>query len=169
LKVLDKTYILTAELDEDSFIWLDGLRRAHFPPERNVLPAHLTLFHKLSPAQLVALRSSGVPGSPIPIHFDDVLLLGAGVALRVASSGLHRLRNEVRKNMAGELSRQDGQPWKPHVTVQNKAPPEHARLLHARLRREFTGRDGTATALLLWEYLGGPRRLAERIEFSDPR
>src|SRR6478736_2886397 len=48
---MDRTFILTAELDPASFDWLDGLRRVHFPPARNLLPAHLTLFHRLSPAQ----------------------------------------------------------------------------------------------------------------------
>ena len=51
------TYILTAEMDEDSFGWLDRLRRRYFPPERNFLPAHLTLFHLLSPDQVARLRS----------------------------------------------------------------------------------------------------------------
>jgi len=44
---METTYILTAEMDDDSFAWLAGLRRRHFPPERNFLPAHLTLFHRL--------------------------------------------------------------------------------------------------------------------------
>lgn len=30
------TYILTAELDPESFAWLDALRREHFLPERNL-------------------------------------------------------------------------------------------------------------------------------------
>ena len=29
---------------------LDDLRRAHYPPDRNRLPAHLTLFHHLPPS-----------------------------------------------------------------------------------------------------------------------
>jgi hypothetical protein len=47
---MDRSFILTAELDPASFAWLDWLRREHFPPERNLLPAHLTLFHRLSSA-----------------------------------------------------------------------------------------------------------------------
>jgi hypothetical protein len=49
---MEPIYILTAEMDDDSFAWLNGLRRAHFPVERNFLPAHLTVFHRLSPAQI---------------------------------------------------------------------------------------------------------------------
>jgi hypothetical protein len=36
----------------DSFAWLDGLRQPHFPVERNFLPAHLTLCHRLSSDQI---------------------------------------------------------------------------------------------------------------------
>ena len=43
--------ILTAELPPDLHRWATELRRAHFPPERNLLEAHVTLFHAL-PAQL---------------------------------------------------------------------------------------------------------------------
>ena len=37
--------VLTLLLDADTQAWLDSLRRAHFPPERNLVPAHVTLFH----------------------------------------------------------------------------------------------------------------------------
>ena len=39
--------ILTLRFDGEAFARLDDLRRAHFPPERNQIPAHLTLFHAL--------------------------------------------------------------------------------------------------------------------------
>ena len=48
--------IVSALLDPDSFAWLDGLRRAHFPAERNLLDAHLTLFHALPPSLEPELR-----------------------------------------------------------------------------------------------------------------
>ena len=48
--------IVTALIGEADFARLDGLRRAHFPPERNVLRAHLTLFHHLPPSVLEELR-----------------------------------------------------------------------------------------------------------------
>lgn len=43
-------YIVTAELPGDVLAFADGLRRAHFPPERNWLVAHATLFHALAPS-----------------------------------------------------------------------------------------------------------------------
>jgi hypothetical protein len=39
--------ILTLQMDERSQERFDRLRELHFPPERNYLSAHLTLFHKL--------------------------------------------------------------------------------------------------------------------------
>ena len=53
---METTYVLTAEMDALSFAWLDALRREYFPEERNFLSAHLTLFHKLSSAQIACVR-----------------------------------------------------------------------------------------------------------------
>src|ERR1700761_4579300 len=126
---METTYILTAEIDEGSFAWLDGLRRRHFPPERNFLPAHLTLFHRLSLAQAAGPRLLELPREPLALHFDGILFLGFGVALRARSAELEQLRSDARSKMGGEFSRQDSQPWKPHVTIQNKASSQAAREL----------------------------------------
>jgi hypothetical protein len=91
-----QTFILTAELDADSFAWLDGLRREHFPPERNLLPAHLTLFHRLSSAQTARLDALDLPADPMPVLFDALILLGFGVAVGIRCSGLDRVREAVR-------------------------------------------------------------------------
>ena len=39
--------ILTARVAEKDIKQFDRLREAHFPPDRNVLRAHLTMFHRL--------------------------------------------------------------------------------------------------------------------------
>lgn len=69
------TYILTAELDAENFFWLDDLRRKHFPPERNLLCAHLTMFHQLSPLHIERLAGVSLPSSPIKIAFSGVTFL----------------------------------------------------------------------------------------------
>lgn len=61
---METTYVLTAEMDALSFAWLDALRREYFPEERNFLSAHLTLFHKLSSAQIACVRSFVTPILP---------------------------------------------------------------------------------------------------------
>ncbi|HVL29354.1 MAG TPA: 2'-5' RNA ligase family protein, partial [Sphingomicrobium sp.] len=42
--------IVTAELAAPDLARLDGLRRLYYPPERNRLPAHLTMFRALPPS-----------------------------------------------------------------------------------------------------------------------
>jgi 2'-5' RNA ligase len=160
------TFILTAELDDDSFAWLDGLRRRHFPPERNFLSAHLTLFHKLSSTQVSSLRSLDAPAAPVKLYFDRIVFLGFGVAVHVESTELMALRKVIRATAGGELSRQDSQPWRPHVTIQNKASAKAAQELHRELEAHFERRAGTVTGILAWEYLGGPWKPLFKIPFG---
>ncbi|MET0905740.1 MAG: 2'-5' RNA ligase family protein [Tardiphaga sp.] len=157
----EPTYILTAELDPASFAWLDGLRQRHFPPARNFLSAHLTMFHRLSALQTERLVTFAFP-QPIELQFDAPMFLGAGVAYRVTSPALAQLRADIKHHMAGHLSRQDAQTWRPHVTVQNKVAADIARELHRQLTLDFDQRAGRVTGLLVWEYLGGPWRLSRR-------
>ena len=163
---MDRTFILTAELDDASFDWLDGLRRDRFPPERNLLPAHLTLFHRLSPAQAGRLGDVAPPDAPIPMLCDGVRLLGFGVAIEVACPELARLRTALRAAMGGELSRQDSQGWRPRVTIQNKVTATAARGRYDELQAGFAPRAGAVCGLLVWEYLNGPWRLDRRLPFE---
>lgn len=163
----EPTYILTAGLDADSFAWLDDLRRKHFPPERNILQAHLTLFHRLSSAQTARLADLDLPTAPLPVVFDRPVLLGFGVAIEVHSPDLEHLRTAAQNVMRGELSRQDSQAWRPHVTIQNKVTAEVALRLYGQMNNAFVRRAGTVTGLLVGEYLGGPWRAAERHHFTS--
>ncbi len=52
---LNRPLIVTAELGTD-FGWLEDLRQRHFPPERNQLRAHLTMFHAIPPSAEAELR-----------------------------------------------------------------------------------------------------------------
>ncbi|WP_213740499.1 2'-5' RNA ligase family protein [Bradyrhizobium sp. dw_411] len=160
------SYILTADLDPDSFAWLDGLRRTHFPPARNLLPAHITLFHRLSSARTGRLATSALPDGPEPILVDAPILLGFGVAIRMRSLRLELLRAEIRGAMGGEFSGQDIQPWRPHVTIQNKVTSDAAKRLYRDLGDDFEPRSGAVTGLLVWEYLGGPWKLESRLSFA---
>jgi hypothetical protein len=54
-------FIVTLKLDPATFARLGTLRRAHFPAHLNLIPAHVSLFHKLEgeverPLRLAALR-----------------------------------------------------------------------------------------------------------------
>ena len=163
---MHRTFILTAELDPENFAWLDGLRRDHFPSERNLLQAHLTLFHRLSSAQMGRLGEVRLPRDPIPLLLDDPLLLGFGVAIRVQSPELDHVRDATRLVMGREFSRQDSERWRAHVTIQNKVTSDDARRLHQQLATGFQPRAGAATALLVWEYLNGPWKPVDRLPFK---
>jgi hypothetical protein len=48
--------ILTLTFDERAFAFFEERRRRYFPPERNFIPAHLTLFHALPGEHLASIR-----------------------------------------------------------------------------------------------------------------
>jgi hypothetical protein len=50
--------ILTLGLDRASFERFEALRRAHFPPALNRVPAHVTLFHHLPGEALPRSRTN---------------------------------------------------------------------------------------------------------------
>jgi 2'-5' RNA ligase len=165
----DLPLIVTADLDPGAMTFLDELRRAHFPPERNHLSAHLTLFHHLPGAELERVRRDleEVADRPLEATLDRVLELGRGVAFGVRSPGLVALRAELAGRWADWLTPQDRGWGRPHVTVQNKVAPEVAAALHAELRAAHAPRPTRVEALRLWRYLGGPWEPLSRWRLGD--
>lgn len=150
--------IVTAEIGPSDFAWLDGLRRAHYPPERNRVPAHLTIFHALPPSAERELRGriSQAVGVPAPAAtIAGIMDLGDGVAFRVVSPGLDHVREELAQELHGLLSAQDSG-WRPHITIQNKVAPKIARQLKVSLERSFRPRALSITGLAIHRYLDGP-------------
>ena len=82
--------------------------------------------------------------------------LGGGVAYRVASDDLDRIRAELAAGFHGLLSAQDSGGWRPHVTIQNKVAPKIARELLQLLEARFEPRPLRISGLGLHRYLGGP-------------
>lgn len=151
--------ILTALMGPADFAWADGLRRAHFPPGRNRVPAHITLFHHLPPALLDELRDrvGRLTAAPPPAaRIDGVLHLGEGVAFRVASPGLFDLRDELAEAFRGMLVPQDLAAPRLHITVQNKVSATEARALHRQLSAGFQPRPLRIAGIAAWHYRGGP-------------
>lgn len=162
--------ILTLELDAASFAHFDGLRRRHFPAARNFIPAHLTLFHHLpgERAPDIAARLGDIArGAPrMTLNVTGLRFLGRGVAYTLESEALQRLRGELARDWSGALTAQDRQPFRPHVTIQNKASPDDARSLHATLSSAFTPFAACGTGLRLWRYRGGPWERAGTFPFD---
>ena len=151
--------IVTAELAPPDFAWLDALRRAHFPAERNWLGAHLTMLHALPPSAESEVRHAlaiVAAEPPPPASIEGLMDLGGGVAFRVVSVELDRLRGELASRFRGLLSAQDAGGWRPHVTIQNKVPPSAARALKGRLEADFRPRPLGISGLALQRYLDGP-------------
>ena len=151
--------IVTAEMAPRDRDWLDQLRRAHFPADRNQLPAHLTVFHALPPSSEAEVRSQLARLSceaPPRASVDGLMDLGGGVAFRIVSPDLDWLRNDLADHFHGLLSAQDAGGWRSHVTIQNKVPPKEARALKAALERDFRPRPLAISGLAVHRYLGGP-------------
>jgi 2'-5' RNA ligase len=147
-------------MDESSQEYFDRLRALHFPPERNYLNAHLTLFHQL-PGEREAeisteLREICHKHEPLTLAVTGVRSLGRGVAYELSSPQLSALRRELARSWQPWLSAQDRQGFKPHITVQNKVSPEQARSLHQELQAPFSPFEVDGLGLSLWRYLGGP-------------
>jgi 2'-5' RNA ligase len=139
--------------------WLQELRRAHYPPERNQVPAHLTLFRHLPPGVEAELsrRLSSYAAAPAPgASICGIMDLGAGTALRVDSEELEDIRHDLASALHGLLTPQDSGPWTPHVTIQNKVEPKEARRLQAALRGSFAARPLQLKGLASYRYRGGP-------------
>jgi hypothetical protein len=156
--------IVTAEIGAADLAWLDRLRRSHYPPGRNQLPAHLTIFHALPPSaegelssRLARLSSAAPPRATI----DGLMDLGGGTAFRIVSPDLDAIRDGLSHDLGGLFGAQDSGGWRPHVTIQNKVAPKVSRALIAQLEREFRPCPLAISGLGLHRYLGGPwERLA---------
>ena len=151
--------IVTATFGDADYAWLDGLRRAHFPPERNQLAAHLTLFHHLPPSSApeLARRLADATRAPRPpATIAGPMSLGRGVALRVACEDLTAIRADLADAFAPLLIPQDQAGWRAHVTIQNKVDPAIARALLAEMTAEPWPRPVVIAGLAAWWYRGGP-------------
>ena len=164
--------ILTLKMDDRSQERFDRLRELYFPPERNYLNAHLTMFHKLPgerEAEVCAdLREACRNREPFTLTVTGIRSLGRGVAYELSSPELVALRRDLAGRWGPWLGTQDRQGFKPHVTVQNKVSPETARALREELLATFSPFEVEGVGLSLWRYLGGPWEPVGTYRFGDP-
>ena len=162
--------IVTALLGAEDQAWFDGLRRAHFPPERNHLAAHLTMFHHLPPSFADELKRRLVEETrgvrPPLARVTAPFSLGKGVAFRIDSPELAAIRARLAEAFAGLLTPQDQAGWRAHVTVQNKVEPAAAKALLAELSGGFSPRSVKIAGLASWWYRGGPWEPLSRHPFA---
>jgi 2'-5' RNA ligase superfamily len=164
-KVPRAPFIVTGELPGDVLAWADGLRRAHYPPERNKLAAHVTLFHSMAPSLREELRGVlarfAAEFAPPKARIDSLMDLGTGTALLVRCPALLAVREAIAEHFHGALTAQDLHEPRLHITVQNKVDRTEARALQGALSASLTPREFAFTGLGLhlyrethWDSLG---------------
>lgn len=152
--------IVTAELGAADQAWAaEALRHRHFPPGRNRVRAHITLFRHLPPSierelrtVLAAAAAGPRPAATIAAPFS----LGGGVAIAVRSAALEAIRADLAARFERHLTPQDRATPRLHVTVQNKADAASARATLALLAETIRPRPVEIAALACWRYGGGP-------------
>lgn len=164
--------IVTALLGDADFAWADALRRAHFPAERNLVPAHVTLFHHLPPSALDEVRAlarEAAQSAAPPARLAGLMRLGGGVAFRIDSPALAVIRDGMADRLHGLLMPQDQAAWRPHLTIQNKVATRQAAALYDRLLQDFGPRPIAIAGLALWRYRDGPWEAIARHMFAGRR
>ena len=153
-------FIVTAELPPEVFAWADRLRRTHYPPERNHLSAHVTLFHAFAPSLRYELRCFlpriAAEFAAPEARVVGLMNLGRGTAIELRSEPMLAIRAQIAEHFHGALTAQDRHEPRLHVTVQNKVSQEAARALQRGLAPLLDPREFRFTALALHLYRGGP-------------
>lgn len=165
--------IVTALLPADVQAWADRLRKMHFPPHRNFLSAHVTLFHALPPGVLDEardlLRNLAAHTIAPRAFLESVMDLGGGTAFRIRSEGMMDLRARIADHFHGMLVAQDSGRPRLHVTIQNKVARPEAQQLQGVLQHDFVPREFAFAGLALYHYRGGPWEDAGRWAFRGHR
>lgn len=162
--------IMTALMDRRAVQRLDDLRQAHFPPERNMLRAHLTMFHHLpgpQAADLIAdVRDAARHEATMTARATGMMFMGRGSAVRIECLTLAAFRARLADTWHDLLVPQDRQGWRPHVTIQNKVDPKRAKALYADLSTGFVPWELKIEGVSLHWYRGGPWDHMRDVRFS---
>lgn len=166
---MPQPFIVTAALPPDIQGWAEGLRRAHYPPERNHLHAHVTLFHAFAPSLLNEpkdfLPRIAREFAPPEAQITGLMDLHTGTAIALQSEALLSLRALIAEHFHGSLTAQDLHEPRPHITIQNKVTKREARALQAVLAPTIEWRRFAFPALELHLYRGGPWDLVKAMPF----
>lgn len=162
-------FIVTAELPSEIFAWANALRRRHYPPERNHLDAHVTLFHNFAPSlreELARLLPDvAAEFAPPRARIIGLMDLGRGTAIAIRSAGMLAVREYIADRFHGALTSQDQYEPRLHITIQNKVTYREANELQRELSASLVERDFAFTGLALHIYRGGPWEAVGRWPF----
>ena len=160
LEAGEAPFILTLEMDGEAFAALDALRRRYYAPERNLVPAHITLFRALPGergreinAFLAQIASAQ---KQIDIPAGDAKAMEHGVAIFLHSPQLAALRQELAREWWPWLGDEDKAGFRPHVTVQTTLDEAEASRTRRAIAATFRLPRIKGVGLHLWRYRGGP-------------
>lgn len=161
--------LVTAELPPAILAWADALRRAHYPPERNRLRAHVTLLHGLPPSaeeevkRLLARLAAEV--APPRAEVTGIMDLGRGTAFAVDSPAMVCLHQQLAEGLHGLIQQRDARPLRLHITIQNKVARSEAIALQRRLAVDFRQRSFRFRGFGLYRWDGRLWNFAQLIAF----
>jgi hypothetical protein len=165
---LSQPLILTLQLDSASQTLYDDLRRRYFPPDRNFVPAHLTLFHQLPDEEDTEqiIRTAASTTSTFALSNPTPRSIGRGVAVFFEARDAEVLHAALLKAFDAHVIPQDRQRLRPHIVIQNKVDSETARQTLP-LMGGISLMEPHAIGFTLWRYLGGPWERVCDIPFGD--
>lgn len=166
-QALARPLILTLALPQKVMSRLDALRRAHYPLDRNRVPAHLGLFRHLPGTQIAdilqAVQSEAVRTPPFKVEIGRATSWQGAVVLPVRSAELHDLHDRLRDRFLPLLIPADRAPFRPHVTLANRLLPGTQSAVLAAVSDAWPRPlVAEALGLFLWRYDEGPWSLLVR-------
>ncbi len=170
MKTVGIPLVLCFKLDPLSFERLDAWRSRYFPPERNHLKAHLTVYHQLPGQRIDSIRETlatlAAAQSHAPLPFTELMHKQGFVGVKVDASALLPFKQELDAALSAELRAQDKQAYRPHVTLTNLGSPKEATKCLADLESVFQPWTGIVQGLELYHYRGGPWEHAATFPFQ---
>jgi hypothetical protein len=166
--MVDAPLIVALKLDPEAQDFFNVLRKQWFPASRNFIDAHLTLFHALPNTEniLSIIRNECYQQTAFQLRVLEPVSIGKGVAYKLESKDLMLLHKRLQEKWVNFLTQQDKQTIWPHITIQNKVPPEDAVSLLAALKKDFEPFHVHAKGLQVWEYLQGPWSFLQEFNFK---
>ena len=149
-------FVVTLMLDAEVQRRFDAERARWFPAGRTKVGAHVTLFHAIPGDIDVVDLLVAQAGPAFEVLVARVMSLGRGAAYALESAELTRRHRTLQQAWWPHLTRQDQQPLRAHVTVQNKVGPDVARATVETLRTGFAPFTVHALGWQLWRYDDGP-------------
>ncbi|MGI4750565.1 MAG: 2'-5' RNA ligase family protein [Janthinobacterium lividum] len=160
--------IVTLKINAEAAAYFTDLRKQYFPAERNYLDAHLTLFHHLPGTEhslFELVKTVCAQQKLLLLQVAQVVSIGAGVAFKIECEELKKMHKNLQQQWQQWLTPQDKQALWPHITIQNKVDRTTALKTQQQLSTSFQPFEIQGLGLSFWEYLGGPWKLLETVDF----